>query len=163
MQFPFAFGGTIRPLPYAAWSLGVFFSQHIVVLALSGGRVRPSGLDWWFYLAPVRRLMTLGVPDLVLTLGFACTLIAAWVLAAQACRRAADANIVSSIAILAIVPIIQVAVILCLCCLPRRATSAASQSSGPGAAPDHTWAAAALGLVAGIGVDVAGRRCRRAG
>ena len=30
MPFPFSFTGRMRPLPYALWSAGVFFSQYLI-------------------------------------------------------------------------------------------------------------------------------------
>ena len=61
------FEGKIRPLPYALWSFGTFFSQHVVVFVAAQGR--PPTLDWLFWLVPlystaavVTRLVTRCLP-----------------------------------------------------------------------------------------------------
>jgi hypothetical protein len=63
MKSPFAFAGRIGRPPYALWSLGVFFSQHLAVLAVSRTPGRPLEADWGFYLMPLRSLVTLERPS----------------------------------------------------------------------------------------------------
>lgn len=106
MQSLFAFEGKIRRLPYAVGSLATFFSQHVVVFLAAQGR--PPTLDGWFWLVPLRSLVTLERPsNLMLLLALGYLLAAAWALAALSCRRAADAGIDEGIAAFAIAPIFQ--------------------------------------------------------
>src|SRR5947208_16943895 len=96
MTSPFSFAGQIRPLPYALWSSGIFFSQHLVVFVGSrtlGESLKPDW-DFYFYVLPLRWLVTLPGPSgLLLLFALAYMLIAAWLLAALAFRRAANADI----------------------------------------------------------------------
>jgi hypothetical protein len=62
MVLPFSFAGRMRPLPYAAGSLGVFFSQHLLaalVLAAQGVPLAVAA-DWWFLVIPLRALARYG-------------------------------------------------------------------------------------------------------
>src|SRR5262245_48143069 len=112
MRSLFAFEGKIRPLPYALCSIAVFFSQHLVVRAISAHYTLSPSLDGWFYVAPLRWLVTAHrATDIMLILALTYVLIAAWALAALAFRRAADANINGSAAAFVIVPIVQLVVI----------------------------------------------------
>lgn len=149
MQSIFAFEGKIRPLPYALWSIAVFFSQHLVVRAMSAASTLSPNTDWWFYLVPLRWAVAHHrASDVILITALAYGLVAAWVLAALAFRRAADANINGSVAAFAIVPIVQIAVILFLCCLPSRVAARSPVADNVGA-PSLAWAAA-QGVVAGV-------------
>src|SRR6202171_3097392 len=115
----FAFEGKIRPLPYALWSLGVFFSQHLAVLVVSGAQGHRLAADWLVYLMPLRSLVTLErASSIMLIAALAYLLIAAWALAALAFRRAADADLSEGIAVFAIAPIVQIPAILALCVMP---------------------------------------------
>jgi uncharacterized membrane protein YhaH (DUF805 family) len=153
MRFPFAFEGQIRRTSYALWSLGAFFSQHVVVLIVFKAMGEPLALDWWFVVAPLRSLVTHSyATDVVLLLALAYLLILAWALAALSFRRAANANISEWIAAAAVAPIVQVPVILFLCVVPPRV----AQSRPPGdiGAAQPGWTAAAQGVVAGMGVTL---------
>jgi uncharacterized membrane protein YhaH (DUF805 family) len=156
----FSLAGRIRPLPYAAASLAVFFSQHLVVLLVFRNQGRSLGLqghlssDWGFYVAPLRRLVTLDhPPTLVLILALAAMLIAAWALAALAIRRAIDANVNGWIAAFVVAPVVQIPAILLLCVLPSRpdAHSVPADRLSPASAD---WAATAQGVVAGLGLTL---------
>jgi uncharacterized membrane protein YhaH (DUF805 family) len=163
MKSPFAFAGRIGRLPYALWSLGVFFSQHLAVLAVSRTPGRPLEADWGFYLMPLRSLVTLERPsNLLLIAALAYLLIATWALAALAFRRAADTDIGEGVAVFAIAPILQIPAILFLCFVPSRPVqehpTVAGQDrgapSGDIGAPDHAWAAGAQGVVAGMALTL---------
>jgi hypothetical protein len=152
MTSPLSFKGQIRPLWYALLSAELFFSQHLAVLLVARALHAHVSFDWLFYVVPLRALLTdVRSSDLLLISMFAYGLFVAWVLAALAFRRAANANISEWIVAAAIVPIIQIPVILFLCVVPPRAAEAdapvADQSS-------IEWASVAQGLVAGIGLTL---------
>jgi uncharacterized membrane protein YhaH (DUF805 family) len=156
MQSPFAFRGTLQRLPYALWSIGIFLGQYLVVLAAAGGRSRGRDFELWTALTPLRSLVTHYVmPDITLLLALLYLLIAAWALAALSFRRAADADINESIAVLAIVPIIQIVVILALCVAPSRTVPEGAPTVARGSATEPAWTAVTLGLVVGIGLTLA--------
>jgi hypothetical protein len=46
MVSPFSFQGQIRRLPYALWSVGIFFSQHLVTLIALRAYSVPLTFDW---------------------------------------------------------------------------------------------------------------------
>jgi hypothetical protein len=155
MQPPFAFAGTIRQLPYALWSAAIFFSQHLLVLAISAAYGQELPSDWWFYINPLRSLVTVPrVSNVVLILALAYLLAAAWALAALAFRRAADADIGGGTAVFAIAPIAQIPVVLFLCCMPSRAAQDRPPAAAEAGAVDAAWAAAAQGMVAGIALTL---------
>jgi uncharacterized membrane protein YhaH (DUF805 family) len=157
---PFAFAGRIGRLPYALWSLGIYFSQHLIVLAVSRTPGRPLDTDWGFYLMPLRSLVTLERPsNLLLISALAYLLVAAWALAALAFRRAADADEDGELAVLVIAPIFQLPIILGLCVAsPRQAEDhsppAAVDAPDPEKVAPREWAAAAQGVVAGIALTL---------
>jgi uncharacterized membrane protein YhaH (DUF805 family) len=149
---PFRFDGRIGRLPYAAWSVGVFFSQHVVVSVVSD---RPPKLDFAFVVVPLRSLALLdhgaGIGPI---LALAWFLLAAWALAALAMRRASDANVLESIAVLAIAPLLQVVVIPYLALLPSRAAPDTILASELAFA-ETTWRAVVQAVAAGIGLTLA--------
>ena len=153
MTSPLSFNGQMRPLLYAACSAAAFFSQHLVVLiafTAQGVRLTP---DFSFYLVPLRFLVSHAQSsNLVLIAALAFGLLVAWVLAAFAFRRAANANVSEWLAAAAIVPVIQVPVMLVLCVLPPRAVAAdAPVAIDP---PKAGRAAAVHGLLAGVGLTL---------
>jgi hypothetical protein len=147
----------MRPLPYAAGSLGVFFSQHLLaalVLAAQGVPLAVAA-DWWFLVIPLRALARYGgASDAVLISALGYLLIAAWALAALAFRRAADADISAWAATLAMAPFIQIVVIAALCALPTRQEDPSPKARADTAAGAHDWSAAVQGLIAGIGATL---------
>jgi uncharacterized membrane protein YhaH (DUF805 family) len=151
----FAFEGKIRPLPYALWSLGVFFSQHLAVLVVSGAQGHRLAAEWSFYLMPLRSLVTLERPSsIMLIAALAYLLIAAWALAALAFRRAADADLSEGIAVFAIAPIVQLPAILFLCFAPSPSAQNHSSVADDAGAENREWAAAAQGVVAGMALTL---------
>src|SRR5262245_52318500 len=119
MPFPFSFTGRMRPFPYAVWSAGVFFSQHLIVEFLLSMQARPFTLaqSWWFYVMPLpsfaRQTIHSGksLTAVVVMSALVCMVIAGWVLTALAFRRACDADINAWIAAWALAPIVQIPVI----------------------------------------------------
>jgi hypothetical protein len=161
MPFPFSFTGRMRPFPYALWSAGVFFSQHLIAEYLFSLQARPFMLaqSWWFYVMPLPSLARQTIYSgtiltaMVVISALACMVIAGWVLTALAFRRAADADINPWIAAWALAPVVQIPVMLALCLFPSRS---ARHHSAPG--PENIgageWRAAAQGVLAGIGLTV---------
>jgi uncharacterized membrane protein YhaH (DUF805 family) len=158
----FSFNGRIRRVPYAFWSLAVFFSQHLVVLLAFRSQGQSLGLsgsltfDWAFYVLPLRWLVTLQRPsDLMLILALADLLIAAWVLSALAFRRARDGNVNGWIAVFAVAPLVQIPAIVFLSLVPSRVPESRSTVDAGVGPTDIDWAAAAQGVVAGMGLTLA--------
>jgi uncharacterized membrane protein YhaH (DUF805 family) len=161
MPFPFSFTGRMRPLPYALWSAGVFFSQYLIAEYLFSLQAPPTSLaqSWWFYVMPLpslaRQTINSGtiLTAMVLMFALACMVIAGWVLTALAFRRAADADISGWIAAWALAPLVQIPVMLALCLIPSR-PARRDPASGPEDIGGGEWAAAAQGVLAGIGLIV---------
>jgi uncharacterized membrane protein YhaH (DUF805 family) len=160
-MFLFSFNGRIRRIPYALWSLAVFFSQHLVVLLAFRSQdqsLRLSGSpasDWAFYVAPLRWLVKLDRPsDLMLILALADLLIAAWVLSALAFRRARDGNVNGWIAAFAVAPLIQIPAIAYLSLVPSRTPEGLSTADVEIGSTDAGRAAAAQGMVIGMGLTL---------
>jgi hypothetical protein len=170
MTSPFSFQGRIGRLPYALWAIGIFFSQHLVILiafrAYAYDLPDPVGLlpaSWTFYLMPPRALVVMlimltkssGASDLILVLTLGYLVIVAWALAALSFRRAANANISEWIAAAAIAPVVQIPVILALCLAPPRPAEQDPAGVDVQQPPDIAWSAAAQGLIAGVGLTLA--------
>src|SRR5215469_15680027 len=161
MVSPFSFGGQIGRPTYALWSLGIFFSQHLVTLIAYWAYSLPLPFDrphgaWSFFITPLRALATLHrAPDLILILALGYLLIVAWALAALSFRRAANANISEWIAAAAIAPVVQIPVILILCLAPPRTSDAGLRTADTGDEWPTAWSAAAQGTIAGFGLTLA--------
>ncbi len=154
MRSFFSFGGRMRPLAYAASSVAALFSQHLVVLAVVVSRGERPVRDWGFWLVPLRSLVTHAREyDPMLVVGLAWMLVVAWALAALAFRRAADAGISEWIAAAAMVPLVQIPVILGLAAAPSRQADPPPASGEASTARDR-WAAAMQGMVAGLGLTL---------
>ncbi len=148
-----SFEGKIRPAPYALWSIAAFFSQHLLILVLLHSRSLPT--SWQFYILPLRSLAALArSSEATLILALAYGLLVAWVLAALAFRRAADAKVSEWIAAAAIVPVVQIPAILFLYASPSRT------SVRPPPLPDDfdsgkiQWVPAAQGMIAGAALTL---------
>jgi uncharacterized membrane protein YhaH (DUF805 family) len=151
----FSFKGQIRPFPYALASAAIFFSQHLVALLALKAQGTAPNLDWLFYVMPLRVLVTrVQLSDAVLIAAFAYGLIVAWSLAVLAFRRAANANISEWVAAAAIVPVIQIPVIVSLCVLPPRVAVAGPAVTDDAGATPVGWAPAAQGVIAGTGLTL---------
>jgi uncharacterized membrane protein YhaH (DUF805 family) len=142
-------------LPYALWSLGVFFSQHLATFAVFRAQGVPLHAGLEFFVTPFRSLVLHGrASDLVLICALA-YLIATWALTALSFRRAADADISEWIAAAAIAPGVQIPVIALLCLAPCRATADHSRDDNPLEASRIAWRTATVGVLAGIGLTLA--------
>ncbi|MBV8754881.1 MAG: SRPBCC family protein [Hyphomicrobiales bacterium] len=153
--FSFSFQGRIRRPAYALASLATFFSQHLIVFAAFRAFGRPLTADWWFWFVPLTSLARLDhVSNLILVLALAYLMLAAWVLAALAFRRAADGGISEWIAVYAIVPFVQVPVIALLCILPPRSPAEPVPVAEPSPSPDSGWLTAIQGMIAGMALTL---------
>jgi uncharacterized membrane protein YhaH (DUF805 family) len=154
MTFPLSFEGKMGRFQYALWSAAAFFSQHLAVLIACRLLRKTPDMDVLFWVAPLRSLVTQAqASDVILILALAYLLIVAWVLAALAFRRAADANISGWLAAAAMAPVVQIPVILFLAVMPPRVAGTEPAPTGDLGAKNY-WAAV-LGVVAGIGVTLA--------
>ena len=154
MTSPFAFHGRIGRLPYALASVAVFFSQHLVTWGLL--RTQNAALipDLWFAFVPLRALVVqANLPSPLLLVAFGYLLIVAWMLAALAYQRAADADINEWIAAAAFAPFLQVPIVAYLS-YPQTAATATAQ---PREADDSRFhlPGFAYGVVACTGVTIA--------
>jgi uncharacterized membrane protein YhaH (DUF805 family) len=147
----FSFQGRIGRIAYLLASVAAFFSQHVLVVAVSALLHKPLEADLTFWIVPLRALVTqAGASDPILIAGFAFLLVIAWLLAALAFRRAADAGFNEAITAAAAAPLIQIPVILLLAVLPPRPREEAG--AAPGAVKDYS--SAAVGVVAGMGLTL---------
>jgi uncharacterized membrane protein YhaH (DUF805 family) len=154
MAFPFSFEGRMGRFAYALWSIAAFFSQHLFVLiACRLLHITPQ-MDAMFWIAPLRSLVTqANASNIILIGGLAYFLAAAWVLGVLAFRRAHDADLSEALALWAAAPLVQIPIVLLLAVAPPRA--AAEQPANAGDPDAKDYAAAVLGVVAGIGVTLA--------
>src|SRR5215467_4935639 len=115
MITPFTFKGKIGRVPYAAWSVALFLSQYLVVLAgvgVVGALLKANGL---ILLVPHRALIAASGPwTLLQMLGLAYLRLLAWALAALGFRRAVDADVGDGTAAFVIAPVSQIPAILFL-------------------------------------------------
>jgi len=106
-----------------------------------------------FYVVPLQTLARrFGASDATLFLALAHVLLVAWMLAALALRRAADADVSGWTAALALAPGVQIPVMLVLSLLPSRTADPGAPMSGRVDAMDA--ATAAQGLISGLALTV---------
>ncbi len=149
----FSFQGKMRRLPYAAWSLGIFAGQYLLIAAVFARYVQAMTSDWRIYVLPLRPLVLInGFPPAAFPLAFAVSLLVTWSLALLAFRRAADADVSRWIAAVAIVPVLQVPAILFLCVMPSRDAKPPPQEEGQ--AKQIDWPSAVQGALAGAALTV---------
>lgn len=129
MLWLFSFEGRVDRQQYIPWAAGIFFSQHLFVLLSAAATIDPPvamwsllhTLDWQFYLWPIR---VFAIPDLQTAWLYVFRLVyvvaVAWTLAALAFRRAVDARVDGWVAVLAIVPLLQLPILLFLSVFPSR-------------------------------------------
>lgn len=161
MSYLFSFEGRMKRLPYSLWSLGLFFSQHLLVLILFAayGVKTPSGWDaapiaLEFAVAPLRLIVLhWKFSEEIVFAALFFQLLVAWALAALAFRRALDAGDSGWIAALAIAPIAQIAIIVRLSSLPTLEQPIAPVPKAEGGIG---WPIAVKGVLAGIALIVAG-------
>lgn len=167
MPFLFAFEGRISRRPYLLWSLGIFFSQHLVTWSIFTAYGRHIPLDgefppgWEFALMPLRLLVSywpsrlgsfLPFPDMIYLIAIASQLLVGWMLVALAFQRASDAGLGARIAAFAIAPIAQIGVILRLSLAPTRDTPAPPAPTG---VSERNWPLAAQATLGGMAVTLA--------
>ena len=141
-------------LAYVALATALILSQHFAAwVAISlHGPASPLGLEFW--LTPLRNALGLSRLSALSAMGlFAYSLAVAWALALLSFRRARAANAGYGLAVLSVVPVLQLGAIPVLSLLPARVPSA--EESGLEAerrvsrAPDVVH-----GLIAGIAIVV---------
>jgi hypothetical protein len=136
-------------------SLAIFLSQYAIVFLVFWAAQERVSIDAWFLLVPLRFLIFLPQPPTALLfLGMAYFMAAAWALAVLAFRRAADAGITHWIAVYAIVPFLQLPVILYLSTVPSRQTEAAPAESTELNEEHPRWVPAAQGVIAGFALTL---------
>jgi uncharacterized membrane protein YhaH (DUF805 family) len=155
MTSPFGFHGRIGRLPYALGSAAVFFSQHLVTWGLLRTQNAALILDIWFAFVPLRALVVQGnLPSPLLLVAFGYLLIVAWILAALAYQRAADAGINEWIAAAAFAPFMQVPVVAYLSSIPTVEAPAVPPRDDANEARIHLTGLA-YGVIACVGVTIA--------
>jgi uncharacterized membrane protein YhaH (DUF805 family) len=167
-----SFNGRIRRFPYALWSWAILISQYLVSFLIFQARGDLTEANRWqfqfsttlarLYPVPLRSLVDhewltadKWASNFGLVLVLICMLFAVWALAALSFRRAADAGVNGWIATFSIAPIIQIPLVLLLSVLPSRAVEERSPIENVSGAFSKGGAAAAQGVVAGIGVTLA--------
>jgi hypothetical protein len=141
-----------RRAGYLALAAGLITSQHLVAwMAGSMSMYPPAGPpDLEFWLTPLRSALGLrGLSDLGAAALFACSLLVAWALAVLSFRRADRTNWGYALAVLSVVPVIQIGAILFLALLP-----AGSPPEASGERRDRETRGVVYGLLAGISIIV---------
>lgn len=141
-------------LVYLTLAAGLILSQHLAAwLAVSFHWPAPA-LEEEFWLTPLRSVLGLsGLSAVWAATAFAYSLAVAWGLAMLSFRRAREANGYYALAVLSVVPVIQLAVIPLLAMLPTRASP--EPASGTEAeVPASRKPDVVHGLLAGIAIVV---------
>lgn len=150
---PFNFTERLSRLPYALWSLSVLVGQYLAMNSSYSFDNRPpifeSGKSIMILFDDLLASNTVMV---VVGLTLVLFLAVAWALVALAFRRAIDCNASGWIAPLAMVPIVQIPVILYLCVAPSRAVSDRPRVTVGGSI--KVWRFAAQGALVGVGLTV---------
>ncbi|MET0278654.1 MAG: hypothetical protein ABW198_09995 [Pseudorhodoplanes sp.] len=135
---PFSFEGSIGNLAYAGWTLPIFLCQHLVAwlgIRVQGASIKTGIFDEFFFMVPLRWILL--SPDSppvsyrpsavwLTLLAFVVLLLTNWALLALSYRRAVDCNAPGWVAAAAIVPMLQILIIVLLWIAP-----AAAQDTGP--------------------------------
>ena len=126
MKSPFSFDGELTRPAYLMASTAVLFAQHLFTWLVFAVACEPLETPWWFWLNPLRALVTASGPLPVWTMPTAMilTLIVDGLLVALAFRRAQNARGYTGFAALLVAPILQAPVILLLTLAPRRREAA---------------------------------------
>jgi uncharacterized membrane protein YhaH (DUF805 family) len=155
MSALFSFAGRMRRLPYASAALAVLLAQYLALVAAFHAVGWPVPLDWRFVVVPLRTAVLLnfgyGRYDAVELLLFVFMLAVAWVQAALAFRRAADAGLSGWLAVPTVAPVLQLPAVVILALLPSRTAPPLPPEE---AAAEAAWPAAAQGVLAGIGLSL---------
>jgi len=119
-----SFRGRIGPGRYALLALGLILSQYALVAAIYSRAGAPVFNDADSWILPLRALAQLpGLSPWAAGFGFAFWLMATWVLASLSFRRANRAGYGYLLAILSVVPGLQIGAIILLAVLPGRSDS----------------------------------------
>jgi len=155
MRALFSFTGRMDRAPYALWSLVVFFSQHLMTWALFEAVGAAPIIRWTFFINPLPSIVRLGLNlPLLFFVALAYLVIAGWLLAALAFRRAADANISGWIVGFAVTPVLQLPVVLYLSVMPPRAAEPSPLKEPLFQTPGWGWTPAVQGMIAGMVVTL---------
>src|SRR5580704_5872440 len=104
----FSFQGRIGRIGYALAVAAIFVAQYLFAAVCATALGRAVSLDVWFWLFPLRTLVSLSTaPASLLAVAMVATLVADALLAALSFRRAADGHVTIPIAILAVMPVVQ--------------------------------------------------------
>lgn len=145
--------GQVSPLIYVVVAPLLLLSQHAFVAIahrLDGAHLVA---DPEFWLVPLRRLATLpDVSPVEAALAFAFCLAVTWALAILSFRRAVRANRGYGLATLAIVPMLQILVVIILACMRGRTADDEAHAVDPSAAPRLYQKV--QGLLAGVAIIV---------
>jgi hypothetical protein len=126
MHWLTTFNGQIGPWRYALASASILLSQYLLVWLIFGALSQDLTLDWLFYVMPLRTMSRLQHPGTIpFVVAVVHMLIASWVLAALAFRRARSAGIGGWVSALVITPTLQLPIILFLCLAPAKANGLA--------------------------------------
>jgi uncharacterized membrane protein YhaH (DUF805 family) len=154
MPFPFSFEKPIRRLPYLAWVLGIFFSQHLLALMVSDpGRWKTFATEWEFAVVPLHVLALRSFATWMFVAIFLYQLLVIWSFAALTFRRALEAALPGWIAVFAIVPGLQFPFFLGLSLVPTRVS--VSEPPAMSGSSKEEWRHGLSGLLSGIALTVA--------
>ena len=149
------FRGEISPLTYAALAPVLLLSHHAAValaFVAAGATLEP---DIGFWLLPLRRLIWMeALTPSVAALVFVSSLAATWGLAIASFRRASRSRDARPLALLTIVPILQIAAMTMLAFLPLEALPAEERERTHGLEGGQL-SHVAQGLLAGMALVVA--------
>ena len=146
-----SFRGTIGRSVYGLTAAAILLSQHAVVAAVLRWSNAPIDPDASFWLLPLRRLAQ--VPDLspwVAALAFLFSLAVAWALAALSFRRASSLGHGYVLAVLSVVPAVQIMAVAILALGPARQIIEEQVTPPTGANAGHIL----QGVLAGISIIV---------
>lgn len=155
MTSPFSFRGKLSRWRYALGASAAFFAQHALVFAAAAALDQTATLDTpWFWINPARYLPVTQPPPLLTIAAALLVLASLWALAALSLRRAADAGVSPTAAMLAIVPIVQIPAIAFLCWPSTRVDDGVIEPPRVGEAMADARATT-MGVLAGTGISVA--------
>jgi uncharacterized membrane protein YhaH (DUF805 family) len=150
MRWLFSFKGRIGRVPFALSALAILVVQYLAIGGAVAFVARMNPLDPVTYLVPLYAFSQLsGVSHFVFLGGLACIVVASWMLAALAFRRATDAGLTEWPFATVIVPVVQILIVMFLSFAPSRLALDANDNE---ARP--TWAAAAQGVLAAMALTV---------
>ncbi len=151
----FSFRGRLGRLGYGLAVAAIFAGQYLFVVIAAAALRCGLSLDIWFWLQPLRKLVTLtNAPASLLAFAMVATLVMDTLLAALSFRRAADSRTPAAVAILAVMPLVQFFVILGLLAAPSRRPAPTPEDAQP-SNERRDLAAAAMGGLIGGGVCAA--------